>query len=247
MSEWISRAAIVATALVCVPSCSSSVLEEPPVPEQLRRDGVIPARSAAATPNQIDLSSHYTASLDDDWLVSAGANLEPLPKGLQTFGGTTFDVRGLIQLSGTKELQAAGYQSGDPHPYYPDAVNGIAVGATAQRIHFFHASSWSDDDGVEIGDYVVHYADGTTATIPILYLRALRDWWLEPGGAMPTDAAVAWTGQNGATAKRGFQVVLFDYEWTNPQPGVSIDAMDFVSAQAAASPFLIAVTLDPPP
>jgi hypothetical protein len=48
----------------------------------------------------IDLSGCYTASLDDDWLVSAEANLQPLPKGMQNFAGVKFDVRGLIQLAG---------------------------------------------------------------------------------------------------------------------------------------------------
>jgi hypothetical protein len=212
----------------------------------LKRDGVIPPRSADASPNLVDLSSYYTASLDDDWMVSAGSNLQPLPKGIQSFAGTTFDVRGLIQLSGITLLQAAGIDPATPHPYYPDAVNGIAVHAAAQRIHFLHAACWAAADGEKVGDYVVHYAGGAVAAIPILYLRQLRDWWTKTGDPMPTEATVAWAGQNEIALKRGLQVILFDWAWTNPQPAVQIDTVDFVSAEATSSPFLVAITLEPP-
>jgi hypothetical protein len=240
-TTW-SAVGVISMTVACVTSCGSA---NELSPSPLKRDGVIPARSADASPNLVDLSSYYTASLDDDWMVSAGSNLQPLPKGIQTFAGTTFDVRGLIQLSGITLLQAAGIDPATPHPYYPDAVNGIAVHATAQRIDFLQAACWAAADGEKVGDYVVHYAGGAVSTIPILYLRSLRDWWTMPGDPMPTEATVAWEGQNEIAAKRGFQVAVFDFAWTNPQPGVQIDTMDFVSSMATSSPFLIAITLQP--
>jgi hypothetical protein len=239
-ATWCTWVAAVGMIAFSVASCGSKVETSAVV---LKRDGVIPPRSAATPPNLVDLSSYYTASLDDDWMVSAGSNLQPLPKGVQTFAGTTFDVRGLIQLSGITLLQAAGIDPTAPHPYYPDAVNGIVVRATAQRIHFLHAACWAAADGEKVGDYVVHYAGGALATIPILYLRSLRDWWTKAGDPMPTEAAVAWAGQNEIAVKRGLQVVLFDYTWTNPQPVVQIDTIDFISAGATSSPFFIAITL----
>lgn len=229
-------------AVFLVASCGAKVDSSG---EMLKRDGMIPPRSANASPSLVDLSSYYTASLDDDWMVSAGSNLQPLPKGVQTFAGTAFDVRGLIQLSGITLLQAAGIPPTSPHPYYPDAVDGIVVRGTAQRIHFLHAACWAAADGEKVGDYVVHYAGGVLATIPILYLRALRDWWTKAGDPMPTEAAVAWAGQNEIAVKRGLQVVLFDYTWTNPTPDVAVDTIDFTSAGATSSPFLIAITLEP--
>jgi hypothetical protein len=228
---------------MAVPFAASCGSEDEPSGEVLKRDGVIPPRSADASPNLVDLSSHYTAALDDDWMVSAGSNLQPLPKGVQSFAGTAFDVRGLIQLSGITLLQAAGIDPSSPHPYYPDAVNGIAVHATAQRIHFLHSACWAAGDGEKVGDYVVHYASGDVAAIPILYLRSLRDWWTKAADPMPTEAAVAWAGQNEIAVTRGFQVVVFDYAWANPKPDVAIDTIDFVSAGATSSPFLIAITL----
>jgi hypothetical protein len=140
-----ARLVVIAMAALSATSCGSK--EESPTGPQLKRDGVIPPRSADASPNLVDLSSYYTASLDDDWMVSAGSNLQPLPKGIQTFAGTTFDVRGLIQLSGITLLQAAGIDPATPHPYYPDAVNGIAVRSTAQRVHFLHSACWAAADG----------------------------------------------------------------------------------------------------
>ena len=60
----------------------------------------IPKRSRQANRDMIDLTDYYTATLDEDWLGKPGANLAPLPQGVQAFAKAAFDVRGLVQLAG---------------------------------------------------------------------------------------------------------------------------------------------------
>ncbi|OGO06838.1 MAG: hypothetical protein A2Y73_03320 [Chloroflexi bacterium RBG_13_56_8] len=208
-------------------------------PKELVRNGVIPVRSAKAASNLVDLSKYYTASLDDDWLVSRGANLVPLPKGIQSFASTDFDVRGLIQLAGLNLLREA--SEGD---YYPERVDGISVHLRGRRIQFLHATSWKADEGQEIGEYVVHYANGQTRHIPIRFMESLKDWWAHEGENDPTDAEIAWTDRNEAARRTGGTNMLFKYTWENPLPDVEINTIDYLSHMTTASPFLVAITIE---
>ena len=70
----------------------------------------------------------------------------------------------------------------------PAKVEGIAVGRTAQKLHFLHAngygggpnkegSDWFVKDGTTIGEYTVRYEDKSTVSIPIVYGDHTRDWF----------------------------------------------------------------------
>lgn len=218
--------------------------EKKPAKEVLKRDGLIPPRDARTPVHLIDLSGYYTASLDDDWLVTAGANLQPLPKGIQTFAGVPFDVRGLIQLAGQNLYQESEMEDARKRAYYPEAVRNIIVGLKARKIHFLHACSWWAEENERIGEYVIHYGNGESRHIPILYLHSLRDWWTSPNDPIPKNAEIAWKGQNQATKKVGSNILIFKYTWDNPLPDVNITAMDYASSLTTASPYLIAVTIE---
>src|SRR5438132_3678394 len=91
----------------------------------------IPPRDPAAKPQLIDLSKHYNAALTDVWHGDPpGNDLSTLPPGIHKFGGTEFDIRGIVQLS-SRALKLA-------IPDYPEGVNGIQVGLKARRLHFGH-------------------------------------------------------------------------------------------------------------
>jgi hypothetical protein len=214
------------------------------VKQVLKRDGVIPKRNPQTPKQLIDLSGYYTAALDDDWLVSAGANLQPLPKGIQTFEGVEFDVRGLIQLAGKNLYKQSELDDTRKKAYYPEAVKNIKVQLKGQKIHFLHASSWGADEGENVGAYVIHYENGEIKQIPLIYLRSLRDWWTVPNDPTPKNAEIAWQGQNEATKKIGSNILIFKYTWMNPLPDVKITAVDFMTSMTAASPYLIAITIE---
>lgn len=195
-------------------------------------------RSPHASPDLVDLSEHYTSSLDDNWFCHAGHDLRDVPRGVQVFGGVSFDVRGLIQLAASKSLDVTGV-------VFPEAVKGIAVNRTGRRLHFLHACFWSTDAGAKVGEYVIHYADGQTRTAPIVYERNIMDWWVRPDGGQLTEAATVWRGSNPATSSMGFTTHLMNFTWDNPLPEVEIGTIDIVSDLIEASPFVVAITVEP--
>jgi hypothetical protein len=199
-------------------------------------DNPILPRSPKATPDLVDLSDHFNASLDDDWFQHPGHDFQDLPKGIQVLGGVAFDVRGLIQLAASKSLEVTGV-------VFPEAVKGIAVNRTGQQLHFLQACFWSTEKGAKLGEYIIHYADGQIKTAPILYGQNTMDWWVRPEDELPTEAEEVWRGQNPSTRSYGFMTHLIRYTWENPFPELEIASIDFVSDLIEAGPFLVAITV----
>jgi hypothetical protein len=98
-----------------------------------------------------------------------------------------------------------------------------------------------------VGAYVLHYADGQQAELPIVYGQDTANTWIwglphapkEPGGAV-----AVWAGSNRAAAKSGQSLYLYRSTRENPRPEVELVSIDFVSRMSPASPFLIALTLE---
>jgi len=200
-----------------------------------------PARDSRAGRDQIDLTRFYNASLTQGWQTpdeaKAANDLSELPRGLVELGGVSFDVRGIVQVSG----QCMKAQGGR----YPEEVKGIPVGRNCAQIQFLHGTGWSTKDGTEIGAYVIHYADGQRRVLPIIYGEDVRDWFFFQ--SLPVDssrARIAWLGANPKTRENGnARLQLFLRPWTNPTPESEITSIDLVSAMSPAAPFLIAITV----
>jgi hypothetical protein len=90
-----------------------------------------------------------------------------------------------------------------------------------------------------VAAYVVHYADGTSARIPLRVGAQLADWYMDPV-ELPF-AQVAWTGT--AKDKPG-PIGAYAMRWLNPRPDAEIASLDFVSADGAPVPILIAVSAE---
>lgn len=190
----------------------------------------------------IDLSPAYTAPLTEKWYPGPQENtLASLPRGLQTFAGTRFDVRGLVQLSG-REIASYGADT------YPIRVGDILVERWVQRLHFLHGAVSEVAEGMQIGSYRVFYNTGREFEVPVVYGRNVRALWQprNEAGTLP-DAVVAWRGQNPATQSRDMELRLYQFTWENPWPAEEIVEVDFNSAQANAAPFLVALTADDAP
>ncbi len=203
----------------------------------------VPKRDPKAGPRLIDLSGKYNGLLTERWHPETGNealaenHLGALPRGVQALGGVEFDVRGVIQLDGL-QAQFAGAD-------FPREVKGIRVGQKCRRLHFLHGTGWRGEDGATIGRYVLHYAGGQTADLPILYGVDVRDWWVsssEPKDAK--SAAIVWTGSNPAADAMGTSLRLFKRTYDNPKPDLEIESLDFVSALSDSAPFLIAATVE---
>ena len=203
----------------------------------------IPARDPKADTRLVDLTGKYNALLTEQWHpdaqgIPSGANhLGSLPRGIQKLGNTEFDVRGVIQLTGT-QAEASGAS-------FPASQPGIKLGRKCKRLHFLQAAGWSAEDGKVIGKYVLHYAGGEQVALTIVYGTDTLDWWkTTPDAKAPQSATVAWSGSNPATEALGASLRLFERTYDNPKPDLTIETMDFISTQAESAPFLVALTVE---
>jgi hypothetical protein len=195
-------------------------------------------RNRKTPPELIALSRHYNAALESAWQdpKNEALNLGVLPTGIQNLTGISFDIRGVIQLSG-KNLDLL-------RPGFPDGVRGIAVDRECKRIHFLHGTAWSAENGTAIAEYVIHRTDGTHEAVPVIYGRDARDWLTYVGSPTEvSDAKVAW--QSPLAALKDRQTSLYATAWENSAPSIPIASIDFVSQRGEAAPFLIAITIEP--
>ena len=137
---------------------------------------------------------------------------------------------------------------------FPPAISGIAIGKTCRAIHFLNATQGGgygqpghpkhENDGVEVGRYVMHYADGTEAVQPLIYGEHLRGWWDWDDNLPATKSQLVWMGENSAAKKYNRKIRLYWAVWENPHPEKPVKSLDFVSANAKAAPFCVAMTLE---
>lgn len=209
-------------------------LPRPPLKTDARPGHPIPPRPAGADARQVDLTPFYNASLLDDWHQGRVSNsLAALPSGLQRLDGVQFDLRGIIQLAGRAQVR-------ESRARFPHAVRGIPVGHKARRLHFLHATGWSAPPDTTVGRYVVHYANGGSRTILLVYGRDLADWYGPPEETLAEELRVAWRAPSQSSSSA--ELRLFHLVWDNPLPEQPIDHIDFISAMNDPAPFLVALT-----
>jgi len=201
----------------------------------------IMTRPAEAKAGLIDLTAYYNAALGETWfptnIIRSGNDLSALPSGLQKFGGVEFDVRGIIQLSGSV-LEDMGAQ-------FPRQVNGIKINQKCQRLHFLQGTGWDALFGTTVGRYQINYANGEKREIKLVFGQNIRDWWFFATQRQPTSGAtLAWQGSNPASQALGMALRLYQMSWVNPLPEVEIASIDFISTMEKSAPFLIALTVE---
>ena len=199
----------------------------------------IAPRTAETPVNLIDLSKHYNAALNDSWHTGgiSGNDLSSVPQGVQEFAGVKFDVRGLVQLSGKSAAEQLSVR-------FPKEVKNIRMGRACRQLHLLQAAGWPSPVGTQIGSYVVHYQDGTTEQIPIIYGKHVRDWWSQRTDPAVTDSEVAWKGTNAASKSSNTTLELYKTTWKNPRPDAVIESLDYISAMTPSAPFLLALTAE---
>lgn len=181
-------------------------------------------------------------------------------KGGWTDQGPQLDMRGISD--GNKKYQGVPYRIEKPNNCIvlkstdrpasdlPDKVS-IPVrdlrfrrfaqeqGQNIEMICFLHALA--GQAGQEHWRYVIHYADGSSETIPMVAGKNVRDWtdvvdWLVQPGQWRAFAAES-TG--GPIHPRQSLWVL---EWKNPKPAIAIQSIEFV-ASSKGVPILLSVSL----
>jgi beta-galactosidase len=118
----------------------------------------------------------------------------------------------------------------------PDAIRAIPVARRADTLWLLHAASWASPKVHQnVARITVHYADATTAAIPIRYGLETSDWWTPV--AVP-NSRIAWTGRNLLHSPVG----IYSTAWTNPHPDKEIRTLDIQAALGPTQFVLLAIT-----
>ena len=128
---------------------------------------------------------------------------------------------------------------------WPDTVtqvNGIAVNQTFKRLAFTHTAMYVNSPvGSVLGEYVIHYTDGTEATIPIAMDRQVRDWFV-PAHKSDDNAPKPSRIFN---TPSGVELSVYSLLWDNPHPSKRIQSVDLRSKSSGVL-CLLAVTGERP-
>ncbi|MDB6024730.1 MAG: hypothetical protein JWM68_953 [Verrucomicrobiales bacterium] len=199
---------------------------------------------------RIDLSDYINAPLTASFAPKQAKanNLSELNEGVQTLAGVPFDIKGTIQLSG-RDLRI--YSNTN----FPLSAKGIAVSNVCTKLHILHGSYFVKKLGITIARLELHYSDGTTEALPIVSGEHVLDWWApnyqtgvkeEWQNVSAEGSELAWVGSNDYIKRRQshLSLRLFKSTFINPRPSLTIETIDYISADTAAAPFLLGLTVE---
>jgi len=158
---------------------------------------------------------------------------------IETRSDIRFDVRGLIVAP-----------PDDPRwrrwRFYATPVEPIRIQRPVSRLHFLHATTFRAPERAVIGRYLLHFADGDTQVLPLVYGVNVRRWHQssdEP--ATIPDAETAWRGTNPTAGFFGTSLRLCRWTWTNPEPAQAVQTLELQGATGLdTAPFVVALTVE---
>ncbi|MBC8137793.1 MAG: hypothetical protein H8F28_18080, partial [Fibrella sp.] len=180
------------------------------------------------------------------WFGDKAFTFNGLPSGTQTFAG----VRYRIYDFPTSPVPTAIMLKGDGIPgNLPESVTGIPVNKKADALFFLHTARIDgrrndqerrENKRFEMARYVVHYADGETATVPVYAEIDIDDYKQEGEPRLIPGAQTAWTRAYPGTP---FTAVAYQKQWNNPRPDVTITSVDLeYGKDRRGVPVLLALT-----
>ena len=118
---------------------------------------------------------------------------------------------------------------------FPSTVTNIPVNRKAHSLNFLHTTLYETDKDKTIGQYTIHYADGSKVAVPLVYGPNIACWstWM---GYLYGNAV--YCGNTPVDTP----VYLRSINWVNPAPNKEIQSIDFVGNGSNVSPLLLAVT-----
>jgi len=196
---------------------------------------IIPPRDPTMSSAMIDLTAFYNGS--GRHYAPAG-NLERLAEireGVRRNTGIDFDIRGYVGLFRVGQ-ESDGLTA-------PAVITGIPIRSGVTKMHFLHSASYKVNEGTRIGAYLLRMSDGSTQELPLVYGQNVR---IERSDSRPTPGAeLAWMG-GGIRTGAGTTVRILKMTWTNPQPELVVETLDFTSNRTACAPHLLGITVEPP-
>ena len=194
----------------------------------------------------LDLSKEANQYVTEQgWFGDKAFTFADLPHGRQTLANVPYSVYSFMTspVPTAVMLGGAGVPGG-----LPDHVDGIPVRRKADALFFLQAArldSQRNADEIkrgkkyEMADYVVHYADGTTARVPV-YAEISIDGYKQAAPAALPGAQIAWAKSYAGTP---FSAVAYSMQWNNPFPSKTITTVDLVyGPDRRGIPALLALT-----
>jgi len=194
----------------------------------------------------IDLSQQANQYRDErGWFGDKAFTFKDLPPGDHSFAGVRYHVYEFP----TSPVPTVVMLGGPGVPgNLPEEVRGIPVNRKADALFFLHtarldarrnAQEVRENKKYEMARYVITYADGQTADVPI-YAEIDIDHYRQQTPAALPGAQMAWVRPYGDT---GFSAVAYSKQWNNPRPEVDIRSVDLVyGPDRRGVPVLLALT-----
>jgi beta-galactosidase len=194
----------------------------------------------------VAIQAHCTQYRDEKgWFGDRRFTFRDLPAGDQRLAGVRFNVYEMATSPVPNVLMLAG--RGIPGAL-PAEIRGIAVGRKADALFFLHTASIDKrrrpdrrgpGEPLELARYVVRYADGGQAELPILGEIDVEDYRQKVPATIP-GAQIAWVQPYEGTE---YSAVAYVKQWTNPRPDAVIASIDVLPGKDACGvPAVLAIT-----
>ncbi len=141
-----------------------------------------------------------------------------LPRGLQVIDGVPFQIDGAVMLR----------DGGGSASNRRDQTNRftIPIGRSFDCLHLLATAPSKADDGTVLGKFELHYADGTSAPLRVLYGAQVRHWfgpWHKTDTLLTdSNAREAWRAFCSEAAASDGYLRFFHVILTNPSPAKEV-------------------------
>jgi beta-galactosidase len=173
-------------------------------------------------------------------------DLAHLPLDNTKFAGVPYDIRNFE----TSPLESAVTVGRWRDIQAPEKITGMQVNRTGDALFFLHTMfehrQWRPNRGQNIPpvvwQYVVHYADGQTETVPVRYGEGAAHFvQSNPKGLK--NAALAWAAPFPDDPEN--EAAIYAMQWNNPRPDVEIESIDLVQGEGSrhGAPVLLGITV----
>jgi hypothetical protein len=124
---------------------------------------------------------------------------------------------------------------GEPSRYPREVVIPLAQRGQVQTLCLLHTTGWQAERNAEVARYVLEYADGTQAELPLLYGVHVRAW-NDAGAAI--ESPPIWS----QPTADGQRVRLRLLRWHNPHPDKAVRALRLSTTHPTAGYMLLGLS-----
>jgi hypothetical protein len=195
----------------------------------------------------MDIHTKATTYKDErGWFGDKRRTLKALPPGDHVFGGVKYNVYEMPTSPVPQVLMLGG--NGVPGNL-PKEITDIPINTKADALFFLHTARLDrrlsdrereENKRFELCRYVIHYADGQTAEVPVFAEVDIEHFQQREPKAIP-GAQIAWTDRFDDSDE---SATVYAKQWNNPRPAVQIQSVDLVYGKDKdrGVPALIAIT-----